>query len=136
MVKIKRLEALLMYRLSLMLIGTSSMALSINAYYMREKFASLFYEKKGKKDMIQELFDNNPMPQPQLSQMQKLQKTKNIDVAIVKNKAYWVQDNILYQADIHSSGEILTDEAKPVDVINMPEKQLKHIIEIVDSFNR
>lgn len=57
-------------------------------------------------------------------------------MAVVKNKAYWVQDSVLYQADVHSSGEILTDEAKPVDVINMPEKQLKHIIEIVDSFNK
>jgi hypothetical protein len=42
----------------------------------------------------------------------------------------------LYEADVHSSGEILTDKAVPVDVINMPEKQLSKIIKIVDSFNK
>jgi len=67
--------------------------------------------------------------------MKKLDKQTRIDVAIVKGKAYWAHNNTLYEADIHNSGEILTDEAKPVDVINMPEKELKKIIEIVDSIN-
>lgn len=67
--------------------------------------------------------------------MKKLERKTRVDVAIVKGKAYWVHNNILYQAGIHSSGEILTDEALPVDVINMPEKQLEQIIKIVDSIN-
>jgi len=65
----------------------------------------------------------------------KLEKKHSIDVSIVKNKAYWVHNNTLYQAEIHPSGEILSDEAAPVDVINMPEKDLEKIIEIVDSMN-
>jgi len=70
------------------------------------------------------------------SQMEKLEKEKKVDVAILKDKAYWIHHNVLYQADIHSSGEILTDEATPVDVINMPDSQLNKIIKIVDSFNK
>ena len=69
------------------------------------------------------------------SQMEKLEKERKVDVAILKDKAYWIHHNVLYQADIHSSGEILTDEATPVDVINMPDNQLNKIIKIVDSFN-
>ena len=70
------------------------------------------------------------------SQMEKLEKERKVDVAILKDKAYWIHHNVLYQADIHSSGEILTDEATPVDVINMPDSQLNKIIKIVDSFNK
>jgi hypothetical protein len=67
--------------------------------------------------------------------MQKLQKSKKLEVLIIKNKAYWLYNNTLYEAEIHESGEILTDEAKPVDVINMQKKDLNKIIEIVDYFN-
>jgi hypothetical protein len=67
--------------------------------------------------------------------MKKLKKKSTLSVTIIKNKAYWVFDNILYEADVHPSGEILSDEAIPVDVINMPENKLNQIIKIVDSFN-
>jgi hypothetical protein len=67
--------------------------------------------------------------------MTKLEKKNKVDVSIVRNRAYWVHNNTLYQAEIHPSGEILSDEALPVDVINMPEKDLAKIIEIVDSMN-
>lgn len=68
--------------------------------------------------------------------MEKLIKKSNVDVAIVDDKAYWIQQNTLYSAAISENGEILTEEASPVDVINMPKKQLKSIIQIVDSFNK
>jgi hypothetical protein len=68
--------------------------------------------------------------------MEKLIKKSNVDVAIVNDIAYWVHQNTLYSANVTETGEILTEEASPVDVINMPEKQLKSIIEIVDSFNK
>jgi hypothetical protein len=67
--------------------------------------------------------------------MKKLKKKSTVSITIIKNKAYWVFDNILYEAEVHPSGEILSDEATPVDVINMPENKLKQIIKIVDSFN-
>jgi hypothetical protein len=67
--------------------------------------------------------------------MKKLEKKSTVSVTVIKNKAYWVFDNILYEAEVHPSGEILSDEATPVDVINMPENKLSQIIKIVDSFN-
>jgi hypothetical protein len=67
--------------------------------------------------------------------MWKLEKRNRVEVAIVNNKAYWVYNSILYEAEVHRSGEILSDEAKPVDVINMSKSELEKIIEVVDSFN-
>jgi hypothetical protein len=67
--------------------------------------------------------------------MGKLEKRNRVEVAIVNNKAYWVYNSILYEAEVHRSGEILSDEAKPVDVINMSKSELEKIIEVVDSFN-
>lgn len=81
------------------------------------------------------MLKQKPVKNKKESQMKKLEKKTKVDVAIVKGKAYWVHNNILYQAGLHPSGEILTDEALPVDVINMPQKQLEQIIKIVDSIN-
>lgn len=67
--------------------------------------------------------------------MERLEKQTRVDVAIVENKAYWIYNSILYEAEVHKSGEILSDEAKPVDVINMSKDELDNIIKIVDSFN-
>lgn len=94
----------------------------------------LFFRFK-KSEIDSSNFEKEGIPEPKMSQMQKFNKNRIVDVAILNNKAYWVHDNILYEAEIHRSGEILSDEAKPVDVINMPEKQLKKIIEVVDSLN-
>lgn len=131
-----KIKDVILYRFSLIIVGTSVFNLGINTYYVRKRVMDRIRGVDNNRSIVDELFKESPMKEHRLSQMQKLKKQTTVDVAIVKNKAYWVQDNVLYQTNIHSSGEILTDEAEPVDVINMPEKQLKHIIEIVDSFNK
>ena len=104
----------------------------MNLFYIKQ-----FWQKRRADFNLEDILNSNAAPKVRKeSQMEKLEKEKKVDVAIVKDKAYWIHHNVLYQADVHSSGEILTDEAKPVDVINMPDNQLSKIIKIVDSFNK
>jgi uncharacterized membrane protein len=125
-------KSLILYKLCLIIIGTSVLTLGMNLFYIKQ-----FWQKRRADFNLEDILNSNAAPKVRKeSQMEKLEKEKKVDVAIVKDKAYWIHHNVLYQADVHSSGEILTDEAKPVDVINMPDNQLSKIIKIVDSFNK
>lgn len=125
-------KSLILYKLCLIIIGTSVLTLGMNLFYIKQ-----LWQKRSANFDLEDILNSDAAPKVRKeSQMEKLEKERKVDVAILKDKAYWIHHNVLYQADIHSSGEILTDEATPVDVINMPDSQLNKIIKIVDSFNK
>ena len=124
-------KSLILYKLCLIIIGTSVLTLGMHLFYVKQ-----LWKKRRASFDLEDILNSDAAPKIRKeSQMEKLEKERKVDVAILKDKAYWIHHNVLYQADIHSSGEILTDEATPVDVINMPDSQLNKIIKIVDSFN-
>lgn len=57
---------------------------------------------------------------------------KTIKVAIVDNIAYWVQDNIFYQAPIDENGEINHSVAVPIDAMNMTQEEVEALMQILD----
>ena len=125
-------KSLILYKLCLIIIGTSVLTLGMHLFYVKQ-----LWKKRRASFDLEDILNSDVAPKIRKeSQMEKLEKERKVDVAILKDKAYWIHHNVLYQADIHSSGEILTDEATPVDVINMPDNQLNKIIKIVDSFNK
>jgi hypothetical protein len=122
-------KELLLYKFCLILVGTSTLTVGMNLYNVRQQW-------KERKSLNKVLGKENGMKHKKETQMERVKKQSVVDVAFLNNKAYWVQNNVLYHADVLPSGEILTEEAEPVDVINMPKGQLQKIIKIVDSFNK
>jgi hypothetical protein len=55
-----------------------------------------------------------------------------IKIAIVEDKAYWVINNVLYQADV-VDGEIEKEEASPVDAFDMDFKEVDRLMNILDN---
>jgi hypothetical protein len=55
-----------------------------------------------------------------------------IKVAIVEDKAYWVINSVLYQADV-IDGEIEKDYAHPVDAFDMDFKEVTKLMSILDN---
>lgn len=53
-------------------------------------------------------------------------------VAIVEDKAYWVIDNTLYEADIVDE-EIVKEEARPVNAFEMDFREVNKMMTILDS---
>ena len=53
-------------------------------------------------------------------------------VAIVEDKAYWIVDNVFYEADVVDE-EILKEDAKPVDAFDMNMKDVNKMMIILDS---
>lgn len=57
---------------------------------------------------------------------------KYLRVAIVEDKAYWVINNILYEADVVDE-EIVKEEARPVDAFDMDFKEVSKMMAILDN---
>lgn len=57
---------------------------------------------------------------------------KSISVAYLEDKAYWVVNNIFYQADI-VDGEIDTESSKPIDPFKMSSRDLMKMLFILDN---
>jgi len=57
---------------------------------------------------------------------------KYLKVAIVEDKAYWVVNNTLYEADVVDE-EILKEEARVVDAFDMDFKQVTKMMAILDN---
>ena len=55
-----------------------------------------------------------------------------LKVAIVEDKAYWVVNNTLYEADVIDE-EIMKDDAKPVDAFDMDFKEVDKMMTILDN---
>jgi hypothetical protein len=53
-------------------------------------------------------------------------------VAIVEDKAYWVVNNIFYEADVVDE-EIMKEYAKPVDAFDMDFKDVTKMMTILDN---
>ncbi len=53
--------------------------------------------------------------------------------AIVNDKAYWVNDNKVYESSIRPNGSIDIKNAKVIDVFSMSDKEMKSLLKIIDS---
>jgi hypothetical protein len=77
-------------------------------------------------DIIKEDFDMNDIFDHER------ENEKYLKVAIVEDKAYWVVNNTLYEADIVDE-EILKEEARPVDAFDMDFKEVSKMMAILDN---
>lgn len=66
-----------------------------------------------------------------LTQAQKYDKTVNVKVIILGNKAFWIKDNTLFMANITDDG-IDKESASEVDTMGMSKVELDKMLFIVD----
>jgi hypothetical protein len=55
-----------------------------------------------------------------------------VSVAVIQDKAYWVVDNMFYQADV-IDGEIDRSSSKPVNAFEMPYRDVTKMLFILDN---
>jgi hypothetical protein len=63
---------------------------------------------------------------------QEEEEERYLKVAIVEDKAYWVVNNTLYEADVIDE-EIMKDEARPVNAFLMDFKEVTKMMTILDN---
>lgn len=57
-----------------------------------------------------------------------------VSVAVVEDKAYWVINNMFYQADI-IDGEVDKTSSRPVDAFQMSSKEINKMLYILDNLS-
>jgi len=60
------------------------------------------------------------------------EEERYLKVAIVEDKAYWVVNNVFYEADVIDE-EIIKEEAKPVAAFDMNMKDVNKMMTILDN---
>ena len=55
-----------------------------------------------------------------------------IRVAVVEDKAYWIINNVLYQTSV-IDGEIMKEEAEPVDAFDMEFSDVNKLMNVLDN---
>ena len=66
-----------------------------------------------------------------VTQSYKLREQTQIRVLIVEEKAYWINNNTVFVADV-IDGEVDSENAKPIDTMGMDSVQLDKIMFIVE----
>jgi hypothetical protein len=124
----------ILYKLCLIITGTSAANLSMNFYFIRQ----LLKNKLLKFSQLQTVDEMLKIPQsPVISEFENqtakfLSKIKT-SFAIVNDKAYWVNDNKVYESSIRPNGSIDIKNAKVIDVFSMSDKEMKSLLKIIDS---
>ena len=57
-----------------------------------------------------------------------------IRVAVQDEKAYWVYDNVFYEADTMREPDFTT--ARPIDTMTLSPKELNHLLSILDDLKQ
>ena len=68
-----------------------------------------------------------------LDQTSKHLKNLKTNFAIVKDKAYWIKNNTVYESMLRKDGSIDIKNAKTIDVFSMSEKEMNSLLRIIDS---
>lgn len=69
-----------------------------------------------------------------VTQLDKIRKKHIIKVAIVKDNAYWVHNNVFYKSKI-VDGYIDDVNAKPIDAHSLKQSELLQLMDILDNLS-
>jgi hypothetical protein len=120
-------------------VNLSSILFSIR-YKQRQQLdplqRSLSQQQKAKNSSDLSLFNLDaefPVNDPK-NQLEVVRKRNVIRVAIMQNKAYWVHDNIFYEADV-VDGYINNEDARPINAHSLSQKEFNTLLNILDSIS-
>jgi hypothetical protein len=84
------------------------------------------------KDVIpKEMFDKPKV----ITQSQKHVQKNMLKVVITEGKAYWILDNVFYIAD-SINGRVDESTVEPLDIQNLPKKDLSKMLSILDDLRK
>ena len=94
------------------------------------------YRQSNIHEMIKDVIPKERFEKPKfITQSQRHIQKNMLKVVIEKDKAYWIMDNVFYTADA-INGRVDENTAKPLDIENMPTKELDNMLSILDDLKQ
>lgn len=110
--------------------------LKFNKRHRRKYLNRLAYSQSSVHNIIKDFIPKRLFERPEVvSQSRKHTEKHMVKIIVLDNNAYWVKDNIFYTAKT-KNGNIIDETVKPVDVENMPKKELDKMLFILDNLGR
>ena len=120
-----------LFQICLMIAGLSPTNLTMNSYFVKKTINEKFDSIIPNEDLtVEEIVST-----PQRNVDYKNFYDKEVDVAIMNNKAYWIKDNNIYTSNINQFGDIDIKNAKTIDVFSLSNSEAKLLLKIVDNLN-
>jgi hypothetical protein len=103
----------------------------------RVKFLSkIKYRQSYIYEMVKEVIPKEMFEKPKvITQSQKHIQKNMLKVVITEGKAYWILDNVFYTANA-INGRVDENTIKPLDIENMPTKELNKMLSILDDLRK
>ena len=94
------------------------------------------YRQSDIHEMIKNVIPKQRFDKPKfITQSQKHVQKNMLRVVIEKNKAYWILNNVFYTANA-INGRVDEETIKPLDIENMPTKELDKMLSILDDLKQ
>lgn len=107
-----------------------------NKFFRKKALKKIVYSQSDIHNLIKDFIPRQIFSKPKtISQSRKHAEENTVKVIIIDGNAYWVKDNIFYTAET-KSGVIVHESTKPVDIGNMPKKELDKMLFILDNLDR
>lgn len=104
-------------------------------FIMKTKKSKINYSVTKQSDMhniLKTFFSRDIKQNKSFSQLEKRLEESNTKIIILDDMAYWVKNNIFYVSSL-INGKPNIKEAVPVDIYNMPKKELDKMLFILDN---
>ena len=110
--------------------------LKFNRAHKKRSLAKMRYSQSSIHEIIKDyipkkLFERLPV----MSQSRKHTEEHMVKIIVLDDNAYWVKDSIFYTAKTQN-GNIIDETVIPVDIENMPKKELDKMLFILDNLGR
>lgn len=106
--------------------------INIVAYKVRKSFTKVIYRQSDTHKLLKDFFAREITNAKKNSQLEKRSSSNSLKVIVIDQKAYWVVNNIFYVADL-IDGKPDTENAKPVDTLNMSKHDIDKLLFILDN---
>lgn len=110
--------------------------IKFNKRQRRKSLNKIMYSQSYIHNLVKDRIPKQIYQKPKIvSQSIKHTEKHMVKIIVIDGMAYWVSDNIFYTAETND-GHIVHETAKPVDIGNMPKKELDKMLFILDNLGR
>lgn len=103
----------------------------------RGRFLSkIRYRQSNIYEMVKDVIPKEMFEKPKvITQSQKHVQKNMLKVVITEGKAYWILDNVFYTANA-INGRVDESTVEPLDIQNLPKKDLSKMLSILDDLRK
>jgi hypothetical protein len=103
----------------------------------RGRFLSkIRYRQSNIYEMVKDVIPKEMFDKPKvITQSQKHVQKNMLKVVITEGKAYWILDNVFYTANA-INGRVDESTVEPLDIQNLPKKDLSKMLSILDDLRK